>query len=254
MYQESGEILEHDRLSDDILRIRIGSEKIRERAAPGQFVMLKVADGIDPLLRRPFSLHDVHDESFELLYRVVGKGTSVLSGRRCGDSIDSIGPLGEGFKPADGRTLLVAGGMGIAPLLFLSRRLKEYGKDPVLAYGAGTASSLVRVDSFRSLGVTVKLATEDGSMGFAGTCVDLLELELSKSDYGAVYACGPARMLAVMSGLCERYGVESCQVSIEARMACGVGACMGCSVSSKSGGYRAVCKDGPVFEIGEIAF
>jgi dihydroorotate dehydrogenase electron transfer subunit len=254
MYQESGEILEHDHLCDDILRLRIASRYISDLAAPGQFVMLKVGDGLDPLLRRPLSFHQTYDGSFELLYRIVGKGTSVLAGRRCGELIDSIGPLGKGFTPVCERPLLAAGGMGIAPLLFLSRRLKEDGRDPILVYGAGTASSLVRVDSFTNLGVAVKLATEDGSAGFTGTCTELVEQELSQSDHDVVYACGPLGMLAGVSGICERYGVKSCQVSIESRMACGVGACMGCSVSLKAGGYRAVCKDGPVFEIGDIAF
>ena len=254
MYQESGEILEHDRLCEGIYRIKITSRKISREAVPGQFLMLKVSDGIDPLLRRPFSFHECQKGSFELLYRVVGRGTSVLSGRRPGEPVDSIGPLGRGFRPATGRPLLVAGGIGVAPLLFLARHLRGEGKEPVLIYGAGEASSLVGRERFRSLGVEVKLATEDGSLGFKGTCVELLESEMEGADYGAVYGCGPSPMLAAVSDLCVKRGVGSCQVSIEERMACGVGACLGCSVAGRAGGYLSVCKDGPVFMAGEVVF
>jgi len=241
-------------LCEDIYRVRITSRKMSGEAAPGQFLMLKSSPGFDPLLRRPLSFHETYDDSFELLYKVVGRGTLILSGRKCGEHVDSIGPLGKGFRPAGGRPLLVAGGIGIAPLLFLARRLREEGKEPVLVYGARQVSFLVERERFEGLDVTVRLATEDGSTGFAGTCVELLESEMSKSDYGVVYGCGPSAMLAAVSELCERYGVESCQVSIEERMACGVGACLGCSVASSAGGYLSVCKDGPVFKTGEIVF
>lgn len=252
MYQETGKILEHDRLCEDIYRIRIASEHISRDAQPGQFVLLRVSPGLDPLLRRPFSLHEKDEESFELLYKVAGKGTSILSGRRCGEVIDTIGPLGKGFSPVDGEALLAAGGMGIAPLLFLARSLTEDGKKVVLVYGAKTGALLIDCTRFEDTGVSVKLTTEDGSRGFTGTCVELLGSELSESEYSGVYACGPSAMLRQVSQLCKEHGVPSCQVSVEEKMACGVGACLGCSVGNNHGGYLTVCKDGPVFEASEI--
>ena len=253
MRHESGEILEHDQLSEDVYRVRIGSQHMYGDASPGQFVMLEVSPGLDPLLRRPFSLHEVDSDSFQILYRVVGRGTQVLSGRRTGELLDTIGPLGSGFDLLEGNVLLVAGGMGIAPLLFLARLLKQGGQEPVLLYGARTASSLVAREGFEKLAVPVKLATEDGSAGFKGTCTELLESELPGSGYTGIYACGPAPMLAAVKDISERLGISSCQVSVEERMACGVGACLGCSVGSSKGGYVTVCKDGPVFDIGDIA-
>ena len=251
MHQEKGKVLENERLCEDIYRIRIKSPKISRELKAGQFVLLKVSQGFDPFLLRPFSFHDAQPGSYDLIYQVVGKGTSILSTKSVGDVMDSIGPLGNGFKFVQGEAILVAGGIGIAPLLLLAKSLGTKKMETVLVYGAKTASCLVSTEKFDSVGVSVKLATEDGSTGFKGTCVELLEPLLRGSTFKAVYACGPAAMLREVAKLCRSHDI-SCQLSVEERMACGVGACKGCSISREDGGYLTVCKDGPVFDAGEV--
>ncbi|TET45990.1 dihydroorotate dehydrogenase electron transfer subunit [candidate division TA06 bacterium] len=251
MNQEKGKVLENERLCEDVYRIRIRSPRISKEVKAGQFVMLRITEGFDPLLLRPFSFHDVQSESYELVYQVVGRGTSILSKKSIGDVMDSIGPLGNGFESAQGEAILVAGGIGIAPLFLLARSLTGQKMKTVLVYGAKTASSLVCRERFDSLGVSVKLATEDGSAGFKGTCVGLLEPLLGSSAVEAVYACGPAAMLREVAKLCKGHDI-SCQMSVEERMACGVGACKGCSITRTDGGYLTVCEDGPVFDAGKV--
>jgi len=251
MYQERGEVLENERLCEGIHRMRIKCPRIAKEAKAGQFVLLKVSQGFDPLLLRPFSFHDVQSESYELVYQVVGRGTSVLSTKSIGDVVDSTGPLGNGFKFEEGESVLVAGGIGIAPLFLLARSLAQRKMKTILVYGAKTAASLVCKERFGSVGVSVRLATEDGSTGFKGTCVELLELLLKSSTVGVVYACGPTAMLRGVAELCKGHNT-TCQISVEERMACGVGACRGCSISRKDGGYLTVCKDGPVFDAREV--
>jgi dihydroorotate dehydrogenase electron transfer subunit len=253
MYQENGRILEHQLLCDSMYRIRIASENIWREAKAGQFVFVKVSEGLDPFLRRPLSFHDVSEGSYELVYQVAGRGTAILSEMSCGDKIDCIGPLGNGFRVRGNKAIMVAGGVGIAPFLLLARMLVEREGKAVLLYGARTTSSLIETRAFRELGVTVKLATEDGSSGFRGTCVEMLESELISSSFDAIYACGPAEMLSSVARISSGKSLESCQLSVEERMACGVGACLGCSVKSAQKGYLTVCRDGPVFEAGEIA-
>lgn len=251
MHQEKGKVLENERLCEGIYGLKIKSPEISKEVKAGQFVLLKVSEGYDPLLLRPFSFHDVQSESYDLVYQVVGKGTSILSTKSVGDEMDSIGPLGNGFKLVRGEAILVAGGIGIAPLFLLARSLAGQGTKTVLVYGAKTASSLVCRERFDSVGVSVELATEDGSAGFKGTCVELLEPLLGSSTVEAVYACGPPTMLREVGELCKSHNI-SCQVSVEERMACGVGACLGCSIRRTDGGYLTVCKDGPIFESGKV--
>jgi dihydroorotate dehydrogenase electron transfer subunit len=252
MYQEKGRIIENVNLGEEIFMMRIESPKIAREARPGQFAMLAVTPGVDPLLRRPLSFHDADATTYVLLYKAVGRGTSILKAKSPGDEIDSLGPLGSEFEVAGGEAVLVAGGIGIAPLHFLGRSLAAQGRKATLIYGSRTAASLVRAEELESLGLSVNLATEDGSRGFEGTAVELFKQHLSNSTPSAVYACGPTAMLKGVMEACAHGKVQKCQVSIEERMACGVGACLGCSVARTGGGYLTVCKDGPVFNAGEI--
>ncbi len=253
MYQENRQILEHELLCDSMYRIKIASDSIWRVAKAGQFVLVKVSESLDPFLRRPLSFHDVSEGSYELVYQVLGRGTAALSEKFCGEKVDCIGPLGNGFEAKGRKVAMVAGGVGIAPFLLLARMLVERQAEIVLLYGARTASSLIDTCVFRELGVTVEVATEDGSSGFEGTCVEMLESQLTSTMFDSLYACGPAEMLKSVAGVSRRNSIESCQLSVEERMACGVGACLGCSVKSAEKGYLTVCRDGPVFEAGEIA-
>lgn len=216
---------------------------IARRARPGQFVMLRQPDRLDPLLPRPFSVHDAEGANMRLLYRLAGRGTRYLSQLKPGAMVDVIGPLGRGFSPRrGGQAVMAAGGLGIAPMPLLARKLRSLGERPVLLYGCRNKGQLLAARGIKAL-----VCTEDGSCGRRGRVTDLLEDRLLRGGACRVYACGPWAMLKQVSLVCRKHGTP-CQVSLEARMACGVGACQGCAVRAASGGYLHVCTDGPVFD------
>ncbi len=215
--------------------------------------MLRVAPGIDPLLRRPFSIHRMLEGGeFEVLFRVVGRGTRILANVHVGDRVDALGPLGRGFRVEGNRPLIVGGGIGVAPLLFLAESFLEAGIRPKLLVGARTERDLLCQDDFSCLALPFAVATEDGSAGSPGQVTRLLAREIAEGTEGmTVYACGPLPMLKAVSRLCGEHGIP-CQVSMEAHMACGIGACLGCVVPAPGGGYVRVCREGPVFQASEI--
>lgn len=226
-------------------------------ALPGQFVMLRVSENRDPLLARPLGISSIISKtSIEIIYRVAGRGTTMLSQLEPGHSLDMLGPLGQGFPlPEKGVTpVLIAGGSGFPPLHFLSTRI---GSHAHLFIGARNKACLPPagiLKSFRENVAKVHIATEDGSMGKKGMSTDLLRDYLDRAEKKApitVFSCGPRPMLEAVSRLAAEHSVP-CYVSVEERMACGVGACMGCSVRLKAGGYKRVCKEGPVFDAREI--
>ncbi|MDD5222834.1 MAG: dihydroorotate dehydrogenase electron transfer subunit [bacterium] len=243
--------------------MEIETPEIAAEAQPGQFVMIKTREGREPLLRRPLSLHRVSSTSIELLYQVIGKGTQALSQTRPGEFLDLLGPLGKPFPlPASssGIILLVAGGIGIAPLLALaeqiSERLKVKGQRSKanlkihLLYGAKTKAHLVRISDFQKMGIEVSTITDDGSGGRKGLATDLLRkfLVSPHGNISAAYACGPRPMLKTVAQLTRNKTVPV-YLSLEEMMACGMGACLGCSVRARASGikYLRVCQDGPVF-------
>jgi dihydroorotate dehydrogenase electron transfer subunit len=251
MDDRSLDIAFNRRISEEVFLMGLHSAEMVAEARPGQFVMVRVGDDSDPLLRRPFSICGCRgDDLFLILYRVVGRGTAILSNLKTGSRIGVLGPLGRGFgAPAKGaRSFLVAGGLGIAPLLFMAER--SGGETVTLVTGARTAHELV---SPRDLDLDAEplIATDDGTRGFKGTAVDLFRLELMKAPGGpkAVFACGPMPMLKGLWALVSAENL-SCEVSLEASMACGLGACQGCAVGAAKGQpapYSLVCRDGPVF-------
>lgn len=224
-----------------------------QAARPGQFLHVRCGRGDAPLLRRPFSLHRLRPERGELslLYEIKGEGTTYLASLRSGETLDWLGPLGQGFpQPPPGRpAVLVGGGIGVAPLLALGEALSGSGHPVLALVGARTHVLLLALEDFAASGVKVRAATDDGSAGHHGPVTDLLPGVLS--DGATVYACGPEPMLAKVKGLCADHGVPAF-LSLEARLACGVGACLGCAVPATAGGYLKVCKDGPVFPAGEV--
>ncbi len=218
--------------------------------APGQFVMVRCGQGPEPLLRRPLSIHSVDGRGgLALLFETVGRGTAWLADRAPGDPVDLIGPLGHGFTiPAGSREiLLVAGGIGIAPLAFLAETAAAAGLAVRLLQGARTASLLCPRTGGLPEDAVVRL-TDDGSCGRKGMVTGLLG-ELAPRA-GAVFACGPVAMYRAMAGL-ECLRGKPVQLSLEERMACGLGACYGCTVRTRSG-PRQVCRDGPVFDMSQI--
>jgi len=256
-FQEKSQILLKETISDDIFRLTLQAPAIAGAAHPGQFVMLQVENSLDPLLRRPFSIHQVAaDGSVQILFKVVGKGTAKLSRLTTGDTVDCIGPLGRGF-PLDrvDQLCLVGGGMGIAPLYFLAKRLLQAGIQPENDYvllGAVSRNELALfADEFFDLGYTVKTATDDGSLGHHGFVTELLEPILA--DIERVYTCGPFPMMGIVAARAQAADVQ-CMVSMETHMACGLGACLGCTLAGADGNYIHVCRQGPVFDGKEVAW
>lgn len=206
----------------------------------------------DPLLRRPISIMDVHPEgTVELLYKIVGRGTRLLSEYPMDAALDIVGPLGNGFHPPPVKhtAVLVGGGIGIPPLIFLAHHLAQRKAIPVHAFlGARTSADIPLSGRFIEYGASVAVATENGETGFRGMVTEPLirYLESDRPDNPVIYACGPDPMLRVIKDISERRGIPA-RLSLEEHMGCGVGACLGCVVETTSGFLR-VCKDGPVFD------
>jgi dihydroorotate dehydrogenase electron transfer subunit len=249
-------------LGDKIVKLTFSSSIISQAAQPGNFLHLRVSRGYYPLLRRAFSIHQTNpaEGQFDILFKVVGPGTEMLSQRRPGDSLDALGPLGNGFSlpGEDRKIMLVAGGMGIAPLWFLLSRLAEKHRNSELTLflGARSRDELVYTEELKRSGVRLVIATDDGSAGHQGLVTEVFLDEIQKQDVDfsklAVYACGPPLMLKRMAQIARSFDF-SCQVSLENHMACGVGACWGCAVKQADGTYKRVCTDGPVFDARELA-
>jgi len=249
-------VVENQQVATDIFRI-IFTAAIP--AAPGQFLMLRAGEGLDPLLRRPFSLHGAAaDGTWAVLYRVVGKGSAWLSRRRPGEKISVLGPLGNGFTLShpgrDRRICLVGGGMGVAPLPFLAEKLLAAGNQHVSVFlGFRSRADMVCVDQLKKLsGCSVELATDDGSAGHHGLVTDLLDRASLRQPF--LHVCGPLPMMRAVAGLAAARGWPG-EASLETMMACGMSACLGCAIPKKNNqGYWHACKDGPVLDMESIAW
>lgn len=264
MYSQlSSSVLSSQTLQDKIFKLTLASSLIAKRAKPGNFVHIRVSENDHPLLRRAFSVHSLGKgkNEFEILFKVVGKGTEILSRKLPGDRLDVLGPIGNSFslpKKAD-EIILVAGGMGIAPLWFLLADLVRRSERSKVVFflGAKTKRELVYAEKLKETGVKVIIATDDGSRGRKGMVTEIFEREIKKKGYDhgklAVYSCGPQMMLQRMAEIARRLDLY-CQVSLETHMACGVGACWGCAARQKDGTYKRVCIDGPVFDTRELDF
>jgi dihydroorotate dehydrogenase electron transfer subunit len=231
--------------------------------------MVRVSGAIDPLLRRPFGIFDVavhtpaqsgavSQPCFEMLYRVVGKGTALLSTLHETDLLDILGPLGSGFNlgDPDEEKLIVGGGVGLAPLYLLARELVKQSSVRLFA-GGRTRDDILCITEFERLGVECYTATEDGSLGEQGLVTEALIRRLDAlKGKATIYACGPHGMLNAVANIAADRNIP-CQVSLEGYMACGVGACLGCVApghghSPDTPDFRCVCTEGPVFESGEL--
>jgi len=272
----TGEIIENRRVAPDHLQMTVRLPRSFPSPSPGQFVMIRRVQPEEPLLARPLSVFGFQrhkdNTNLQLLYRVIGRGTKSLSCSKPGDELSVLGPLGRGFTIPIGikQVIFIAGGVGVAPLAFLlhsgllsSGTGQEIQKNFYLgAQRAELLAGLDRLEGFCELGI----CTDDGSRGYHGPVTGLFEsgTKLLKHNIGGydpeetmVYACGPTAMIRAMAHLLNENPIR-CQVSLEERMACGLGACLGCAVAvrGESGKreYRRVCKDGPVFDLREIVF
>ncbi len=238
-------------LKKDYFLLWIDEPYVAKSARPGQFVMIRAWPGKDPLLARPFSIHDVDNERFAVLYQVKGRGTKLLSQIKRGGLLDVLGPLGCGFPDLSSHNVfMVAGGIGIAPFLFTAKYLLKKGHKVRLFYGTRTTSDLIRVKAFQRLGIPVTLSTEDGSFGHKGLITEPLERALGM-EKAVVFACGPMPMLKAVADIAKRQRIKA-YLCLEARMACGLGLCLGCVVPHQTNGFLHVCIEGPVVEAKEI--
>jgi len=254
MYAQTTQLIRREEVAPGYYLLEFDCPQIAAAAQPGQFVHIRVTGGWEPLLRRPFSVMRTNEAegSFQVLMRTVGRGTQMLAEAQSGDEFDIMGPLGNGFTlpGPQGEVVLVAGGIGVAPLISLATVLHEpdsyrYARG---LFGARSADDLCCWLEFSGVCDEFTAVTQDGSAGEQGLATDLLPAELERGA-GCVYACGPALMLAEVAGQCRDAEVP-CYVSMEQRMGCGVGACLGCVIPTRASGtkrYQRVCKDGPVF-------
>ena len=254
MKKETAKILSQNKIADGIYSMWIETSAAKD-AKPGQFIDVYVNDD-SKLLPRPISTCEVKDDSLRIVYRVVGGGTKIMSTYKEGDEIQIIGPLGNGFDMRDGKAILVGGGIGIPPMVELAKNLSERkGRENVISV-MGYRDELFLTDELEQFS-TVVIATEDGSAGTKGTVIDALDENGVDGD--VLYACGPIPMLKALKDWANGKGIE-CQISLEERMACGIGACLACVCKTKEKDEHSnvcnkrICKDGPVFDANEIDF
>ncbi|MGE5371844.1 MAG: dihydroorotate dehydrogenase electron transfer subunit [Solirubrobacterales bacterium] len=257
---EKALVVRHREVQPRYYELEFIAPAIAKDVLPGQFVNVRVGDSYDPLLRRPFSIYNVDKKlgSITVFYKVVGRGTRQMARIHIENRLDVMGPLGTPFSIPDGArsVVLVGGGVGIAPLVYLARVLTDHKIDVKVLLGASSAGYLCGKDILSKLGVSLMVSTDDGSEGMKGRVTDLLASELERTKHDFVYACGPERMLARVTEIAEQFGVPG-EISLEEHMACGVGACLGCAHRVKQGAeyrYAKVCQEGPVFSIGEVLF
>ncbi len=265
-------VLSNKNLGRDYYKMALDAPYVARMAKPGQFVQIRCSDGLEPFLRRPFSIHRVKGQGtmtkeIEILYEVVGKGTEILAGKKEGDFIDVLGPLGKGFTlprktkderrttNCEPRAIIIAGGIGSAPLVYLAEELAREKIKTVVLIGAKTKDLILCEKDFKNISREVYVSTDDGTYGCHGFVSRLFHniLKTSETRFKTiVYVCGPNGMLRSIAEICQERGFE-CQVSLEEKMACGMGACLGCAVPTKSGNKLA-CKDGPVFNARELSW
>lgn len=257
-FLEKGRVLKNQQLADDLYELEFLAPQIASQCQPGKFLQIRVSEQDDPLLRRPLSIYDVDVDSgsITLLYKVVGQGTRIMTSFKPEETLDVMGPLGNGFTMPSYplNAILVGGGVGIAPLVFLARWLKLLDCEVKVLYGANTAAELVASDRFSRLGAELVVATMDGSAGYHGPVTDLLK-DQDPNEVDSFYTCGPEMMMAEVAEYVG-YNYLWGECSLEEHMACGVGACLGCARKLKPADvdYVKICKDGPVFNVHDVDF
>ncbi len=256
----TGTIVSNEFVNDShsVKRVVVKAPQIAEIAQAGQFLHVKKVHSAN-FLRRPFGVADVDKDlgTVTMLYRIVGKGTTEYMYMKAGDEFSILGPIGNGFilKPNTSSTakpLLVGGGVGIAPLIYLARQLTAQGQKPIILIGGKNADEVFWQKYFKAYADKIYITTDDGSVGFKGFTVQLMPQIFAENEISNVYTCGPTIMMKGVAELCYKYD-KDCQVSLEKRMACGIGVCLGCTFEGKlTHKRRKVCTEGPVFPAKEV--
>ncbi len=239
-------------------QMTVAAPEIADSVKAGQFVHIRIGEGTRPFFRRPFSVYRSRHGQIQILYEVVGDGTRWLAEKKQGDPIDALGPLGRGFSlPKKGirHVIMIAGGVGVAPLQLLADELAAGGPDieKTLLYGGRDAGHVLSLKDFQTAGCQVRIATDDGSHGAHGRVSVLLdEIPTARAAETFIYTCGPRPMMAAVQAFARGRGVPG-EASCEEVMACGIGACLGCVIETQKG-YQTTCHDGPVFDLAEVIF
>lgn len=246
-------VVSNEKIADKIFRIELQGDIVREMNTPGQFVNIKVNNSYEFLLRRPISICEINKEknTFVMIYRADGAGTQKISELKVGELVDVLGPLGKGYDVTSlesGQTaLLVGGGIGVPPMYELAKQFRKNGVKTIHILGFNSQKDVFYEEEFSKLGTTY-VATADGSYGEVGFVTDVIKNY--GLDYDKYYSCGPFAMLKALTMLDEE---KMGYISLEERMACGVGACYACVCEKQDGSISRVCYDGPVYESKEIA-
>ncbi len=247
-------VVSNEKMCPQFWRMTFDAPAFVKEVKPGQFVHIRAGEGLEPFFRRPFSVYRAQ-KHVEIFYEAIGAGTVFLSRKKRGDTLDVLGPLGTPFAPPPEGTkqvVMIAGGIGVAPMLILSDALKKKRYDLVLLYGGRTRGHVYPMQEFKDGGVKVFVATDDGSVGTKGRVTKLFDKINTDPKTTFIYTCGPGPMMAAVQEFAVGHHLRG-QAACEEVMACALGACLGCSIQTKHG-YRTVCYDGPAFNIDEVIF
>lgn len=248
------EIIKKEEIIENIYKFSIKSEEIASTAKAGQFLEIKVSEDIEPLLRRPISIFNIDKENsiVEFIFQVKGRGTEILKSRRVGEYLDILGPLGDGvfsIKEYD-NVAIIGGGIGTYPLYELAKELKGKAKKVTMYMGFRTKELVTLEKEFEEVVDELVITTDDGSYKQKGYAIEVLKENAKKENIDVIFACGPAPMLKAVQSFAAENKIYS-EISLEERMGCGIGACLGCATKILEGDgfkYGHVCKDGPVFD------
>lgn len=253
MIISNARVVELTQIENKVYLLKLHCPALTKTTSPGQFVNVRISENDYPLLRRPFSLCDVEGDNFFLMFNILGEGTKSLARKRPGDTVDILGPLGQGFNIEDDyeTAIIVAGGLGVAPFPFLIRSLD--GRKEIKSFIGGRGEHDILTYNL----INTHIATDDGSSGFHGNVIQLFKIEYEKfrSKKIKVFACGPSAMLRALQQFCNEEKINT-ELSTECAMACGFGICQGCPIESTKNPdqYLLVCKDGPVFNAKDVVF
>lgn len=258
--QVFAELINKEQLKPDIFKFSVKAPEIIEGAKPGNFIEIRITDQVEPFLRRPISIYNMDKDTgvLEFIFQVKGKGTKLLTRKEVGDKIDIIGPLGSGTFKYDkfNNIAIIGGGIGVFPLYELAKCAKNDGKNVNTYLGFRSKDFVVLEKEFEEVSSNLTLTTDDGSYKIKGFAINLLEEDLSKKNIEAIFACGPLLMLKAVQKLALEKDIP-CQLSLEEKMACGLGVCLGCAVKTAKSPkdapeYWHVCKGGPVFNAKDV--
>ena len=252
--QLHAKLIKKEQLKPDIFKFSMSAKEIVDIAKPGQFIEIRVTEGIDPFLRRPISIYNMDKENgiLEIIFRVQGRGTEILSRKKEKDTVDIVGPLGYGTFKFEGykNIAILGGGIGVFPLYELAKNASK--NITVNTYlGFRNKEAVLLEEEFKKVSNKLVITTDDGSYKIHGFAINELKKDLKENKIDAIFACGPLPLLKSAQSLAKETNIP-CQISLEEKMGCGLGVCLGCAVEVVTGGYEHVCKQGPVFDSNKV--